>query len=82
MATLAALVGWVHGWLNGAGIAEAQREILGLVGIGATVFVLVSLGAAIVVSLRAQWSRVVARVLGSWVAATGLLMLGWTLRGL
>ncbi len=79
---LAVLVGSLHGWLNGAGIAEAQRELLGLVGIGATVFVLVALAAALVVSLRAQWSRVAVRVAGSWEAAIGLLMLGWALRGL
>ena len=78
---LAVLVGGLHGWLNGVGIAEAQREMLGLVGIGATVFVLVALAAALVVSLRAQWSRVAVRVAGSWVAAIGLLMLGWALRG-
>ena len=31
---LAASVGLLHGWLNGAGIAESQREALSLVGIG------------------------------------------------
>jgi urease accessory protein len=56
-------------------------QLLGLVGIGATVFVLVALAAALVVSLRAHWSRVVVRVAGSWFAAIGLLMLGWALRG-
>jgi hypothetical protein len=30
--------------------------------------------------LRARAARIVVRVAGSWVAATGLLMLGWTLR--
>jgi len=77
---LAAAVGSLHGWLNGASLAESGRELLGIVGIVATVFVLVALIAAVVVSLRAGWARVVVRVAGSWAAASGLLMLGWSLR--
>ena len=80
VAVLAALVGLLHGWLNGAGLAAAGREMLGLAGIAATVFVIIALVAAFVVSLRSPWARVVLRVTGSWVAATGLLMLGWSLR--
>jgi urease accessory protein len=37
--------------------------------------------AGFVVSLRAPWTRIAVRVAGSWVAATGLLLLGWTLSG-
>ena len=77
---LAALVGLVHGWLNGTGIAADGREAPGLIGIGAAVFVLAALSAARVVSIPAPW-RVAVRVAGSWVAATGLLMLGWAVRG-
>ena len=73
---LAVAVGVLHGWLNGAGIAESQREVLGLAGIATVVFVLVALLSAFVVSLRAAWARIVVRVAGSWVAAIGLLMLG------
>jgi hypothetical protein len=47
----------------------------------ATVFVLVALGAALVVSLRAAWARIAVRAAGSWMAAVGLLMVGWALRG-
>jgi hydrogenase/urease accessory protein HupE len=81
VAALAAALGLMHGWLNGAGIAEAQREALGLVGIGAMVFVLVALVSALAVSLRNGRARIVLRVAGSWIAAIGLLMLGWGLRG-
>ena len=45
------------------------------------IFVLVALVAAFVVSLRAPWARIVVRVAGSWIAAIGLFMLGWSLRG-
>ena len=78
---LAAALGLLHGWLNGAGIAEAQRDILGLAGIGSAIFVLAALVSAMVISLRARWMRIAVRVAGSWVAATGLLMLGWGLKG-
>ncbi len=81
VAMLAAALGVVHGWLNGAAIAAAGREALGLAGIAAVTFVLVALVAALVISLRRPWMRIAVRVAGSWVAATGLLMLGWRLSG-
>jgi hydrogenase/urease accessory protein HupE len=80
VAGIAVVLGLLHGWLNGAGIAEAGREALALAGIGSTIFVLVALGAALVVSLKGDWPRVAVRVAGSWVAAVGLLMLGWSVR--
>jgi hydrogenase/urease accessory protein HupE len=78
---LAAALGLLHGWLNGAGIAGAGREALGLVGIVSAVFVVVALFAAFVVWLRPAWTRIAVRVVGSWIAAIGLLLLGWSLRG-
>jgi hypothetical protein len=33
-----------------------------------------------VVSLTPPWTRIVVRVIGSWLAAIGLLMLGWAAR--
>ena len=45
------------------------------------VFVIVTLLAGLVVSIKAFWARVAVRVLGSWIAATGLLMIGWSLHG-
>ena len=66
--------------MNGAAIAESQREPLALIGIATAIFVLVAVTGAFTVSLRAAWARVSVRVAGSWVAAIGLLMLGWSLR--
>jgi hydrogenase/urease accessory protein HupE len=77
---LAAALGLLHGGLNGAGIAAAEREALGLVGIVSAVFVVVALLAGFVVGLRPSWTRVAVRVAGSWIAAIGLLLLGWGLR--
>jgi urease accessory protein len=77
---LAAGVGLVHGSLNGSAMAQAALGTLGLVGVAASVFTLVALLAALVASLRWAWARIAVRVAGSWIAATGLLMLGWAFR--
>jgi urease accessory protein len=76
---IAVAVGLLHGWLNGTGIAAVQREALGLAGIGSAIFVVVALASGFVMSLRIVWMRIAVRVAGSWVAAIGLLMLGWSL---
>lgn len=81
VAILAIALGLIHGWLNGAAIAAAGREASGLFGIVATIFVVVTLAGAFVVSLRKPWTRIAVRVTGSWIAAVGLLVLGWSLRG-
>jgi len=78
---IAVILGVVHGWLNGASIAAAGREGSGLVGIAGAIFVLTALVSARVVSLRRPWTRIAVRVAGSWIAAIGLLLLGWTLSG-
>jgi hypothetical protein len=52
-----------------------------LLGLVFAVFVLVALAAAFVVRLSAEWTRIAVRVAGSWIAASGLLMLGWSFRG-
>ncbi|MBW2503160.1 MAG: hypothetical protein JRE16_01175, partial [Deltaproteobacteria bacterium] len=55
--------------------------VLGLVGIMTTLFVLVALFSALIVSLEKPWTRLAVRVAGSWVAAIGMLMFGWMFRG-
>jgi len=40
----------------------------------------VAVAAAFVVRLRAGWARIAVRVAGSWIAACGLLLLGWAAR--
>ena len=77
---LAALLGLYHGFLNGMGMGPLGVATLALLGLVFAVFVLVALSAAFVVRLRAHWARIAVRVAGSWVAACGLLMLGWAVR--
>jgi hydrogenase/urease accessory protein HupE len=81
VATLAALYGAANGLLNGSALASLGAGFVSLMGSAATVMLVTLLGAAYVVSLRSAWTRVVVRVAGSWVAAIGILMLGWTIQG-
>jgi hydrogenase/urease accessory protein HupE len=78
---LAALLGLIHGYLNGAGMGQPGVGALALLGLVFMVFVLVALCAALVVRLRWSWTRIAVRVVGSWIVASGLLVLGWHLRG-
>ncbi|MBX3715923.1 MAG: HupE/UreJ family protein [Burkholderiales bacterium] len=79
---LAAGVGLMHGALNGAALAGAGGEaLLALAGTAGAVLVvslLVSRGAS---SVTRPWQRVAVRAAGSWIAAIGLLYLGWALKG-
>jgi len=74
---LAALLGLYHGYLNGTGMGEFETAAVALLGLVFAVFVLIALSAAFVVRLRAHWAQIAVRVAGSWIAASGLLMLGW-----
>ncbi|HEY6344363.1 MAG TPA: HupE/UreJ family protein [Bryobacteraceae bacterium] len=78
---LAASVGVYHGYLNGTGMGQPETAAVALLGLVFAIFVLIALAAALVIDLRAQWARVGVRVAGSWIAASGLLMLGWAMRG-
>jgi len=73
--------GLLHGFVNGATMAAAGTDRLAMLGAAVAVFVVITLLAALVVSMRAQWSRIVVRVAGSWIAAIGLLMIGWLVKG-
>jgi len=77
---LAALLGVYHGYLNGTGMGQSLSTMVVLLGLMFAIFVIVALVAAFVVSLRASWTRIAVRVAGSWIAASGLLMLGWAVR--
>lgn len=77
---LAALLGLYHGYLNGTGLGQSLSVMVILIGLVFAVFVLVALAAAFVVRLRPAWARIAVRVGGSWIAASGLLLLGWAVR--
>lgn len=76
---LCLLVGLAHGYANGVAF-RGPGGTLGSVGVAALSFVMVALLAAFVVSLTLPWARIAVRVAGSWIAASGLLLVGWALR--
>jgi urease accessory protein len=80
LAALAAALGLYHGFLNGTGLGDSLTSLLELVGLCASVFALCALASALVVALRRAWTRIAVRVAGSWIAASGLLWLGWAAR--
>ncbi len=80
MTALAAVLGFFHGFLNGLGVNRFNDGAYFLSGLALAVFVIVALFTSFVLPLRRQWALIVVRVAGSWIAASGLLMLGWALR--
>jgi hydrogenase/urease accessory protein HupE len=81
VATLAAAAGLLHGLVNGATLAPSGAGALALGGATTAVFCLAAIVSAEVTALSAGWTRIAVRVGGSWIAAAGLLMLGWLARG-
>ena len=80
VAGLAIVLGLLNGGFNGIELAKARSSGLTAVGVACALYVLVSLLSGQVSSVRAPWARVAVRVGGSWIAAAGLFMLGWSLR--
>ena len=74
-AVLAALLGAVSASAYGA----EDGAVLATLGGAFTIFVLLALVSSAALSLKAGWTVIAVRVLGSWTAATGLLLVGWTL---
>lgn len=81
-AALATAAGLLHGFLNGLSMRElGPRDALWqLLGVALAALVVVVYPAAVLDLAKRPWTRVVVRVLGSWIAAIGLLLLGWSLR--
>jgi urease accessory protein len=81
MGAVAAALGMLHGYDNGHDLAATTGALLAIAGIACSLFAIVSLLAGHVAVLQAQWARLAVRISGSWIAATGLLMFGWSMRG-
>ena len=75
-ATLGALLGYI----SGLALAPMGGTALALFGSAVVAFVIVALVAAVIVSLQKHWQRIAVRVAGSWIAAIGILMIGWAFR--
>jgi hydrogenase/urease accessory protein HupE len=78
--TVAAVLGLFLGLANGVAMAQAGAGTRGVLGIVSALFVVTALAAACAAAWQSGWQRIAWRVVGSWIAASGLLLLGWSLR--
>ena len=81
VAALAGFYGLLHGLPNGSALAAVSAGLPAIVGVSATVLIISLFCSARVVTLKAAWTRITVRIAGSWIAAVGMLMLGWLVRG-
>ncbi len=77
---LISALGFILGYPNGLAMAQYGQCQRGVMGSTAAIFVLVTLVAALAAGTTIAWVRIAWRVLGSWIAASGLLLLGWALK--
>lgn len=80
-AAIGVAVGLLHGFLNGQSMAATNTSFVAAWGIAAALATVALCVAAFATTIRAYWQLIAARTLGSWIAAIGLLMLGWLVRG-
>lgn len=80
VAAFAIAAGLLHGYVSGATMKPGGADFLALAGTVSGIFCLLAILSAQVTVLHAGWTRIAVRVAGSWIAAAGLLMLGWLAR--
>jgi urease accessory protein len=80
IASIAILLGLLHGSADGSEIARRHSSEIITAGVAIAICIIVSLLAGQAASIKVGWARVALRVVGSWIAAIGILMLGWSLR--
>jgi hydrogenase/urease accessory protein HupE len=82
LGSLAGVAGGLHGFLNGLAMREVGTKagFWQLVGVAVPAVFFVVYPTALLDLVKRPWVRIVVRVLGSWIAAIGLLLLGWSLR--
>ncbi len=81
VAAVAAVLGATHGYFDGSSLPGDSTGFLMVLGMSAAVFVSYAILAATLAPLHSRLAHIAMRVTGSWIAASGLLLLGWTLRG-
>ena len=72
----ALLLGLSHGVENTADISSSIAIHLFVPGVVVSGIAMVAIFAAIAVSREVPWQRIAIRVVGSWIAATGILVIG------
>jgi urease accessory protein len=77
---IAGFVGALHGYGDGSSNPLDGNGIASLVGMVIAATVAFTVAAGLALPLRTRVARTAMRVIGSWIAAAGLLLLGWSLR--
>jgi urease accessory protein len=73
---LAALVGFAVGFANGSDLTPATSVWRFIPGLSLVGLMLITYGVGLIRWLKAPWTKIGIRVLGSWIAAVGILILG------
>jgi hypothetical protein len=79
-AAVAAALGGVRGAADLSGVSPSFAHGLTLIGMTASVFVAFAIATSLTLPLQRAWMVIAARVSGSWLAALGLLLVGWIAR--
>jgi hydrogenase/urease accessory protein HupE len=77
---LAALFAGAHGYADGVGLPGGRDGFMALVGIALAVACSFTVVASAALPAQGRVGRTAVRVAGSWIAAAGVLLLGWILR--
>lgn len=77
---VAGMIGLAHGSWNGAAMRATDTSSIASFGIVAAAGVVALLLSATAASVQQSWQRIALRVIGSWVAAFGLLAIAWHFR--
>lgn len=80
IATVTGLIGLAHGSWNGAAMRATETSSIASLGIVTAAGIVALVLSATAVSVQQSWQRIALRVIGSWVAAFGLLALAWHFR--
>ena len=67
--------GFTHGYQNGMELHQTQSPLLFLAGLLTGGLILYALLAAITIAVKKEWFQIALRVIGSWVAAMGLMLI-------
>ena len=76
---LVAIVGSLHGLANGSEITTSMSAWRFIPGLAAAAIMILTYGIGLVRSLHKPWTRIAVRVVGSWIAAIGILVCAFKL---
>jgi len=76
---LVAIVGSLHGLANGSEITTSMSAWRFIPGLATSAILTLTYGIGLVRSLHKPWTRIAVRVVGSWIAAIGILVCAFKL---